>query len=464
MTKTIKLFLIPFLFDLTKSCAQEISAADSPSYGVDVSWPIHASRVSTNYPWLLHNVDPANNPVPPDYEGTIIQNLGDRQSIYENYMQGCRDYYGDDEKVCDEQEGFRLEMNLKQTRAMVNYTNVGYKKIRAPDDMIKLLKDFWEKNRGREYTEEWFDGSVAANYWEVPTDMLPVEDDELEGGGKELKGAIWKLAEDTIREWTNMDISATSVYGVRIYKEGSILSHHVDRLPLISSAIINVAQDVDEDWPIEVIGHDGVARNITMEPGDMILYESHSIVHGRPFALKGRYYANIFVHFEPVINSESENMQNSDENMPFYIVPDSNGKEFWKVWNGDSEDLDSEDKDSEDLDSENIDSEDSKSEDQESEDIEAENIDSEDIDSEDIDSEDQESEDTDSEDQESEDIDSEDIDSEDIDSEDIEAEDKDSEDIESENIGYEHLDSEDIEAEDEEFLDSGNQDQVCDSD
>jgi len=36
-----------------------------------------------------------------------------------------------------------------------------------------------------------------------------------------------------------------------------------------------------------------------MEPGDMVLYESHSILHGRPFPLKGRYFANIFIHFEP---------------------------------------------------------------------------------------------------------------------------------------------------------------------
>jgi hypothetical protein len=32
--------------------------------------------------------------------------------------------------------------------------------------------------------------------------------------------------------------------------------------------------------------------------GDMVLYESHSVIHGRPFPLKGRYYANIFIHFE----------------------------------------------------------------------------------------------------------------------------------------------------------------------
>merc|ERR1711862_170679 len=31
----------------------------------------------------------------------------------------------------------------------------------------------------------------------------------------------------------------------------------------------------------------------------MILYESHSIIHGRPFALKGRFYANLFIHFAP---------------------------------------------------------------------------------------------------------------------------------------------------------------------
>lgn len=66
------------------------------------------------------------------------------------------------------------------------------------------------------------------------------------------------------------------------------------------SAIINVAQDVEEEWILEVIAHDGVAVNISMLPGDMALYESHSVLHGRPYPLKGKYYANLFLHFEPV--------------------------------------------------------------------------------------------------------------------------------------------------------------------
>lgn len=60
----------------------------------------------------------------------------------------------------------------------------------------------------------------------------------------------------------------------------------------MSSCIIQVAQDIDEPWPVEVISHDGVAYNITMAPGDMVLYESHSILHGRPYPLVGRFYVS----------------------------------------------------------------------------------------------------------------------------------------------------------------------------
>jgi len=93
------------------------------------------------------------------------------------------------------------------------------------------------------------------------------------------------------------------MYSFHLLTHTSIHLSDVDRLPLVSSAIVNVAQDVDEPWPIEVIGHDGKAYNVTMEPGDMVLYESHSVLHGRPFPLKGRFFANVFIHFEPIGHS-----------------------------------------------------------------------------------------------------------------------------------------------------------------
>ena len=67
---------------------------------------------------------------------------------------------------------------------------------------------------------------------------------------------------------------------------------------------MNVAQHVNDDWVLELIGHDGYATNLTMQPGEMIIYESHSIIHGRPYPLNGQYYANCFFHYEPIGYSE----------------------------------------------------------------------------------------------------------------------------------------------------------------
>ena len=69
-----------------------------------------------------------------------------------------------------------------------------------------------------------------------------------------------------VQEWVGEELTQCSLYGIRVYTEGAVLATHVDRLPLVSSAIVNVGQDVDEPWPIEVYGHDGKAYNVTMEP------------------------------------------------------------------------------------------------------------------------------------------------------------------------------------------------------
>lgn len=43
------------------------------------------------------------------------------------------------------------------------------------------------------------------------------------------------------------------MYGIRVYPSGAVLATHVDRLPLVASAIINVDQDVDEPWYVFII-------------------------------------------------------------------------------------------------------------------------------------------------------------------------------------------------------------------
>jgi len=276
-----------------------VAGKDEPvEYGADVSFPMQYSSVSTNYPWLEHNMDPSK-PVPKEYQEMVPQPLGDKQSFYKDFIQGCRDHFGKKGARCTQNELDRVAMTLRQPQSMQNYTKVGYKKIKAPPEVWHLIKKFWDTNNGNPKEENWGVGNTYTNNWETHSKMVSVEDSGLRGGGSALKQKIWDAAKSTISEWTGQEVTQCSLYGVRVYYEGSVLAPHVDRLPLVSSAIINVAQDTDEPWPLEVIGHDGKAENVTMEPGDMVLYESHSVIHGRPFPLKGRYFANLFVHFEP---------------------------------------------------------------------------------------------------------------------------------------------------------------------
>ena len=219
-----------------------------------------------------------------------------------------------------------------------------------------MVKSFWDANKGKASVEKWGVGNTYTNNWSIPTKMVSVENSGLRGGGYGLKQKIWDAARDTISEWTGQELTECSLYGIRIYYEGSVLASHVDRLPLVSSAIINVAQDVDEPWPLEVIGHDGKAHNVTMEPGDMVLYESHSVIHGRPFALKGRFFANIFVHFEPtghtlrhhnhetdagedvdqkykdaIARSSGGHETGDNDGLPSYIIPGTPEEDHWRA-------------------------------------------------------------------------------------------------------------------------------------
>jgi hypothetical protein len=71
--------------------------------------------------------------------------------------------------------------------------------------------------------------------------------------------------------------------------------------------------------------------------GEMILYESHSVIHGRPFPLEGDFYANIFAHFEPLgpLDQNGESNNDISGEMPPYLIPNTSWEEQWKQQNPD---------------------------------------------------------------------------------------------------------------------------------
>ena len=83
-----------------------------------VSFPMHHNFVSDNYAWLPHNLDPSL-PVPDEYKDKPIQHLGDRQSFYNEFLDGCVKFYGEKGgRRCISTERDRIEMSLRQPQSM----------------------------------------------------------------------------------------------------------------------------------------------------------------------------------------------------------------------------------------------------------------------------------------------------------------------------------------------------------
>ena len=175
------------------------------------------------------------------------------------------------------------------------YTKEGFSKAKLPNDLFARIQDFFVSNNN-EVKEEHVAGDFIINDKETkatPSSLIDLS--------TELRQDIHDNLKAMMEQWSGKELLPTFVYGIRIYHRGAILKCHRDRLAThIIGAIINVSQDVDEDWPLVIYDHQHRRHNILLKPGEVAFYESGSLVHGRPSPLNGDSFANIFCHFKPV--------------------------------------------------------------------------------------------------------------------------------------------------------------------
>ena len=281
----------------------------------------------------------------------------DKQDLYNDFIKGCDAAVEEKEgrsAFCTFGERSRFEMNALQPSSCYNYTKAGYAKTKAPPELYAEIKEYFDANRDNSRIE-WKDITVYHNTWDSPPTFIDLQKN------MGLTRRIERVVQPILEEWTGQKLRPVSSYGIRLYHNNSILTPHVDRMPLVTSVIskcflfiaqrsinllsvenlrifptfhfgniVQVDQDVDEPWPLEVYGHDGTATNVTMEPGDMVLYESHSVIHGRPFPMRGNYFANCFIHYEPIEPLEGESLYDPALDIPPYLIPDSKWMFKWK--------------------------------------------------------------------------------------------------------------------------------------
>jgi prolyl 4-hydroxylase len=180
-----------------------------------------------------------------------------------------------------------------------NYTEVGFEKSRLPDDLFKKLTDFYQTNHDQ-HVEEFVDGDFingkhlnGKKAKRAPSSLLDLT--------AELKKEVHDYMKPVLEEWADSELEPTYVYGIRTYHDTAKLKTHRDRLNThIISCIINIHQDVVEDWPLQIEDNYYRKHSVILAPGEIVFYESARLDHGREIALKGKAFANIFCHFKPV--------------------------------------------------------------------------------------------------------------------------------------------------------------------
>lgn len=143
--------------------------------------------------------------------GTCLSN---HSAIDNSMIHGCIDYYPYEADRCLVHERDRVDMSLRQPQSMYNFTSTGFKST-----LWNPIQAFWKNNRGNEKPENWPPGNSYTNHWSSPTYLLNIVDHSLEGGGFDIKEAIYDAVKSTIQEWTGQELRKFSLYGVRIYTE-----------------------------------------------------------------------------------------------------------------------------------------------------------------------------------------------------------------------------------------------------
>ena len=169
-------------------------------------------------------------------------------------------------------------------------TKDGFLKRKVPDDLFRTLSVFYQNGR-EQSTAESIPDFISNKTGVQPSVLVELTD--------ELRLMVHETLQPLVEAWVGDYIEPTFVYGIREYRCGAELKEHRDRLNThVASVIINIDQDVNNDWPLIIDDHFYRRHSVLLKPGEMVFYEGARLKHGRPITFDGQRYANVFVHFK----------------------------------------------------------------------------------------------------------------------------------------------------------------------
>jgi len=180
--------------------------------------------------------------------------------------------------------------NKEENEFLSPLTKDGFLKKAVPEQLFAALYEFYQNGR-QQATSESIPDFISNKAGEQPSVLIELTD--------ELRQDVHETLQPLVEAWIGDYLEPTYVYGVREYRDGAVLKEHRDRLKThVASVIINVDQEVDADWPLVIDDHHYRRHNVLLKPGEMVFYEGARLKHGRPSALQGKRFANVFVHYK----------------------------------------------------------------------------------------------------------------------------------------------------------------------
>jgi len=192
-----------------------------------------------------------------------------------------------------------LKFEFERSRSIQRtFTERGFDKARLHDldpFVWGSIRAYYYNNRPHgSAREEWDRKGLYVNWWESEPRVIQMP--------WQLKTMWHNRLMRVVEDWIGgIPLERSDIYGIRIYKKGARLLSHVDRIEThAASMILNVDQvNVTTPWPVEIYDHSDHLHELTMDPGNVVYYESARCLHARMNPLREGEYANIFIHYRP---------------------------------------------------------------------------------------------------------------------------------------------------------------------
>ena len=175
------------------------------------------------------------------------------------------------------------------------FTDEGFKKIQLPAGLHKAVASYFNERYliAEPELSDAIGTFISSEHTSVPARMVELD--------SHMRSVIREAMLPVLEQWVQRKLELTAIYGIREYCQGATLQMHTDKIETHHvSAIVNVYQYVNSDWPLHIRDHEDRLHEVYMQPGEAILYESARLMHGRVFPLDGLSYANFFIHTKEI--------------------------------------------------------------------------------------------------------------------------------------------------------------------